>query len=143
MTLTAADFDDPRQLFGRVPFTRLLGMQRVFSEGGRARLQLPARADLGNVIGAMHGGAVFTLLDVAMASAAVSAFDFSLTAVTLNLDSSFIAPGQGQLTADAELLREAEGIAWCQARVTDEAGLLVARAQGSFRYLPLPTGPRT
>ena len=140
MTLTAADFNPPRQLFDRVPFRRLLGMRRVYSEAGRARLQLPARDELGNVIGAVHGGAVFTLLDVVMASAAVSACNFQRTAVTLNLDSSFLAPGRGLLTADGELLHEADGVAWCQASVSDEAGQIVARAQGSFRYLPLPAG---
>lgn len=138
MSLTAADLADPRNLFDRVPFNRLLGVRRVFSEGGRARLQLPPQAGLGNVIGAVHGGAVFTLLDVVMASAAVSACDYRQTAVTLNLDSSFIAPGRGLLTADGELLFEADGVAWCRASVTDTEGRLVATAQGSFRYLPMP-----
>lgn len=47
-------------IFAQVPFTRLLD----------------ARPELGNVIGAVHGGVLVTLLDVAMASAAVSLFDF-------------------------------------------------------------------
>jgi len=29
-------------------------------------------------------------------------------------------------------------VAWCQARVLDAQGRLVAKAQGSFRYLPRP-----
>jgi len=86
----------------------------------------------------VHGGAIVTLLDVAMASAAVSARDFQCTAVTLSLDSAFIAPGHGRLTADARLLGEADGVAWCSAEVTDADGRTVARGQGSFRYLPLP-----
>lgn len=129
---------DPRQLFDRVPFMQLLGMQRLRSEGGRAQLALEPRAELGNVIGAIHGGAVLTLLDVAMASAAVSARDFECTAVTLDMTSAFLAPGRGRLTADAELLHQAEGVAWCRAEVTDAEGRRVARAQGAFRYLPLP-----
>lgn len=141
MTLTPADLANPRQLFDRVPFIRLLGLRRVFSEAGKARLELPPRDELGNVIGAVHGGAVFTLLDVVMASAAVSWHDFRCTAVTLNITSSYLAPGRGLLTAEGELLREADGIAWCEARVTDEDGHPVASAQGSFRYLPLPGGP--
>jgi len=138
MTLKPVAFDDPRQIFDRVPFMRLLGVQRVFSEAGRARLVLAPRAELGNVIGAVHGGAVFTLLDVVMASAAVSAIDFKRTAVTLNLDTAFVEPGRGVLTADGELLRAADGVAWCKASVSDGDGHVVARAQGSFRYLPLP-----
>jgi uncharacterized protein (TIGR00369 family) len=130
--------DHGRATFGQVPFTRLLGARREFSEGGHARLVIDARPDLGNVIGAVHGGVVLTLMDVVMASAAVSLFDFKRTAVTLNMNSSFLAPGHGTLTADGAVVRHDDGVAWCRAAVTDAAGRLVAQAQGSFRYLPLP-----
>lgn len=136
--ITPVPIDDPRQVFDRVPFMRLLGMRRVYSEGGKARLTLAPMPELGNVIGAVHGGAIVTLLDVVMASAAVSACDFRQTAVTLSLDTAFIAPGRGLLTADGELQHAADGIAWCRASVSDDDGAVVARAQGSFRYLPLP-----
>jgi uncharacterized protein (TIGR00369 family) len=129
---------DPRNMFRHVPFTRLLDMQREFSEGGHARLVVDGRPELGNVIGSVHGGVVLTLLDVAMASAAVSLLDFTRTAVTLNLTTSFIEPGRGRLVADGHVLRHDEQVAWCTATVTDEQGKLVATAQGSFRYLPLP-----
>lgn len=130
---------DPRQLFGKVPFGRLLQMRRDFSEGGRARLSIDAREELGNVIGAVHGGVLVTLMDVAMASAAVSFVDFQRTAVTLNLSTSFLAPGRGTLCCEGELVRSDAQVAWCQAVVSDADGQVVARGQGSFRYLPLPT----
>jgi uncharacterized protein (TIGR00369 family) len=132
---------DPRNIFSAVPFMQLLGVQREFSEGGRARLVVQPRAELGNVIGSMHGGVVLTLLDVVMASAAVSRRDFSCTAVTLNLDSSFLEPGRGRLTADGEVLEHDEQLALCQARVTDADGRVVAQGLGSFRYLPFPDKP--
>jgi len=129
---------DPRTLFNQVPFMQLLDVKREFSEGGRARLVMAGKPELGNVIGAVHGGVVVTLLDVVMASAAVSYFDFDRTAVTLNLNTSFVEPGRGALTADGELVRHGDGVAWCRATVTDAGGRLVAHAQGSFRYVPLP-----
>lgn len=125
-----------RNAFAAVPFTRLLGMQREFSEGGRARFVIDARPEFENVIGAMHGGIVATLLDVAMASAAVSKLDFEMTAVTLSMNSTFIRPGQGRLTADGLVLAVDDAVASCEASVTDEGGHVVARALGSFRYLP-------
>jgi uncharacterized protein (TIGR00369 family) len=134
----AVTTSDRRNVFSAVPFMGLLGVRREFSEGGRARLVLDERADLGNVIGAVHGGVVFTLLDVAMASAAVSQRDFECTAVTLNLDSSFLEPGRGCLTADGEVLRHDQDVAFCSATVTDSRGRIVARGLGSFRYLPYP-----
>jgi uncharacterized protein (TIGR00369 family) len=128
-------------MFGQVPFTALLQARREFSAGGRARLVLDARPELGNVIGAVHGGVVVTLLDVAMASAAVSVVDFTRTAVTLNLNTSFLEPGRGRLVADGEVLRHDGSVAWCSASVREEGGRVVANAQGSFRYLPLPQAP--
>ena len=129
---------DPRNVFAAVPFMQLLGVRREFSEGGRARLVLDARPEFGNVIGAVHGGVIVTLLDVVMASAAVSRRNFERTAVTLNLDSSFIEPGRGTLTADGEVIAHDDSVAWCRATVTDADGRAVALAHGSFRYLPLP-----
>lgn len=129
---------DHRNLFGQVPFMQLLEARREFSEGGHARLVIDARPELGNVIGAVHGGVLVTLLDVAMASAAVSLFGFARTAVTLNLNTSFHSPGRGRLTADGEVVQHDASVAWCRATVSDEAGCVVAQAQGSFRYLPLP-----
>jgi uncharacterized protein (TIGR00369 family) len=137
MTTTPhAAADERRNSFAAVPFTRLLGVRREFSAGGRAQLVLDARPELENVIHAVHGGVVATLLDVAMASAAVSKLDFTMTAVTLSMSSSFLHPGRGQLIADGEVLAVDDGIASCRARVVDGAGQLVAQAQGSFRYLP-------
>ena len=131
-----ADVAARRRAFGAVPFTRLLGVRREYSEGGRARLVVDARSEFENVIGAMHGGIVATLLDVAMASAAVSKVDFEMTAVTLSMNSTFVRPGHGRLTADGDVLAVDEAVALCQASVVDESGRLVARAIGSFRYLP-------
>jgi uncharacterized protein (TIGR00369 family) len=133
---TEAGVADRRNAFAGVPFTRLLGMQREFSEGGRARFVIDARPEFENVIGAMHGGIVATLLDVAMASAAVSKVDFEMTAVTLSMNSTFIRPGQGRLTGNGLVLAVDDAVASCEASVTDEGGHLVARAMGSFRYLP-------
>jgi uncharacterized protein (TIGR00369 family) len=101
----AAAASEARSAFADIPFTRLLGVRRAFSEGGRARMVLDPRVDFGNAVGTVHGGVVLTLLDVAMASAAVSQRDFECTAVTLSISSSFIEPGRGTLAADGEVLR--------------------------------------
>ena len=135
--------DDSRRVFDRVPFIALLGMRRVYSEGGRAQMRLPARPELGNVIGSVHGGVVATLLDVAMASAAVSAHDFRWTVVTLAMETQYLQPGYGALLTDGELLHQADGVAHCRAQVTDEQGHCVARALGTFRYLQRPTAETT
>ena len=130
--------NDPNRhhAFPRVPFMQLLGIHREFSSDGRARLVVDTRPELENLIHAMHGGVVATLVDVVMASAAVSKIGFARTAVTLNLTTSYLQPGRGRLTADGEVLdTHDDEIVQCQAIVTDESGQVIARAAGSFRYL--------
>ncbi|MEJ8845846.1 PaaI family thioesterase [Variovorax rhizosphaerae] len=128
---------DPRQAFSAVPFMHLLGVKREFSQGGRARLTVDTRPELENYIHAMHGGVVATLVDVVMASAAVSRIDFAKTAVTLTMNTSYLQPGRGRLTADGEVISvDDDGdVVQCQARVTDAQGAVVAHSIGSFRYL--------
>ncbi|KQP46162.1 PaaI family thioesterase [Pseudorhodoferax sp. Leaf274] len=134
------DAAESMQRYNAVPFMHLLGIRREFSEGGRARLVVDARRELENPIRAMHGGVVATLLDVVMASAAVSRIGFARTAVTLDMNISYLQPGRGRLTADGEALAiGADGdTVQCRAEVRDDEGRCVARSMGSFRYLPLP-----
>jgi hypothetical protein len=61
------------QFFGvTVPFVSLVGIKGETFGEDHSRLTLPARTDISNHFGNVHGGAVATLLDVAMASAARS-----------------------------------------------------------------------
>ncbi len=87
---------DPRNVFAAGALHAAAGRAARVLRRRRARLVLEARPEFGNVIGAVHGGVIVTLLDVVMASAAVSRRNFERTAVTLNLDSSFIEPGRGR-----------------------------------------------
>ncbi|MBP6899190.1 MAG: PaaI family thioesterase [Burkholderiaceae bacterium] len=136
-------------LFNRVPFMGLLGMQRTLSEAGRAQLVVDGRSELTNLIGSVHGGVVLTLLDVVMASAAVSQVNFERTAVTLGMTSQFLRPGHGPLTADGQVCEVDGDVVHCRAEVHDAQGRTVALAQGCFRYLPLsaaaphPIGDKT
>ena len=125
------------EAFAALPFMALLGVRREFSSGGRARLVVDTRPELENPTRALHGGVVATLVDVVMASAAVSRVDFAKTAVTLTLNTSYLRPGLGRLTADGEVLSVDEDgdVVQCQARVTDAQGAVVAHSIGSFRYL--------
>lgn len=139
LPVTAEELADARRnAYARVAFTRSLGVQRAYSKDGRARLTIEGRPELENVIQAIHGGVVLTLLDVAMASAAVSLIDFTKTAVTLNLNTSFLRPGRGRLVADGEVLETLDGVILCQGEVRDASDEVVARGIGTFRYLPLP-----
>ena len=126
---------DTSTLFSRVPFNGLLGLRREFCEAGKARIVLETRGELTNNFAAMHGGVIMTLLDVAMSSAALSKADFQRAVVTIDMSTSFVKPGRGRLVAHGTALGGGRSVCFCEARIKDEAGELVAKAMGTFKYV--------
>lgn len=126
---------DTSTLFAQVAFNRMLDLQREFAEGGVARLVLQARPELTNNHLAVHGGVVMTMLDGAMSSAALSKSGFTRAVVTVDMSASFIKPARGRLVAHGLAVGGGKSICFCEARVEDEAGDLVARALGTFKYV--------
>lgn len=59
-----------------IPFIELLGLKRESAVAGRSRLSLELRPELRNMYAAFHGGVIMTMLDVAMAGAAVSSRNY-------------------------------------------------------------------
>lgn len=126
---------DTSNLFAQVAFNRMLDLQREFAEGGVARLVLQTRPELTNNHLAVHGGVVMTMLDGAMSSAALSKSGFTRAVVTVDMSASFIKPARGRLVAHGLAVGGGKSICFCEARVEDEAGDLVARALGTFKYV--------
>lgn len=126
---------DTSTLFSRVPFNGLLGLRREFCEAGKARIVLETRGELTNNFAATHGGVIMTLLDVAMSSAALSKSGFQRAVVTIDISTSFIKPGRGRLVAHGTALGGGRSVCFCEARIEDEAGELVAKAMGTFKYV--------
>lgn len=121
-------------VFDRVPFLKLLGAGREVSEGGFARLALQVQPELTNLFEAAHGGVLTSLLDTAMASAAVSSVNFESSAVTLNLSVSFMQPGRGRLLIEGQRTGGGRSVCFCEGKVMDEQGQVLARAIGSFKF---------
>jgi len=126
---------DTRALFAQVAFNHLLGLQREFAEGGVARLSLDLRPELTNNFGVVHGGVLMSLMDSAMSSAALSATGFQKAVVTIDMSTSFHRPGRGRLLAHASCQGGGRSVCFCEARVEDASGQVVARAMGTFRYV--------
>lgn len=126
---------DTSALFDQVAFNRLLNLQREFAQDGVARLVLQARPELTNNFLAVHGGVVMTLLDGVMSSAALSKSGFTRAVVTIDMSTSFIKPARGRLVAHGQAVGGGRSVCFCEARIEDEAGDLVAKAMGTFKYV--------
>jgi uncharacterized protein (TIGR00369 family) len=120
----------------QVPFLRLLGLQQLPSERGSSRLLLPEpKSEFFNLLQAVHGGVLMTLLDVAMARAATSRAEApTATVVTVQMASNFVKPGRGPLTAEGRVLAAGGSLCSCEAQVLDAGGALVAHGTGTFKY---------
>lgn len=117
-----------------VPFVKHLGfMLTVFAEGQWEICYTPKPEHL-NSHGMAHGGAVMTLLDSTMATAARSARAHSRV-VTIELKTSFMRPSLGQLTARGRLLHHTAALAFTEATVFDEHGKACAHATGTYKYV--------
>lgn len=124
-------------------FARGLGMTVVERGPGRATIEIEVGERLTHAGGAGHGGLVSALLDVTLALAAAmpraEEQDPDLFSVTLSLATSFLAPAPlGRLVCHGRQTGGGRKTVFCEGRVEDTAGNLVATAQGVFRLLPWP-----
>ncbi|MEO6291621.1 MAG: PaaI family thioesterase [Burkholderiaceae bacterium] len=132
---------DLANVFHRVPFTKLLGVTRELSENGLARLRMPMRPEFTNLFDSAHGGVLMTLLDTAMASAAVSSTGFRSSAVTLSMSVNFLQAGKGTLTIEGRRTGGGRSVCYCEGVVFDEQGKALARAIGTFKFKALELIP--
>jgi uncharacterized protein (TIGR00369 family) len=122
-----------RQYHRRIPFTEHLGIKVTELEEGVARLALELRPELCNSFGTAHGGVLMTLLDVALCQAARTQHPDSAGIMTIDMATSFVAAGEGRLTAQGRVLKPGRTTIFAEAEVHNADGALVAKAIGTVR----------
>jgi uncharacterized protein (TIGR00369 family) len=139
-----APLDEPRrpdvvqfeleEWIDRSPFEVLLGLRIEEAVDGRAVLTLPFALKLSNGGGVMHGGAMTTLADTAVAMAIKSLLPPGTTFATIELSMEFIAPVlSGQVTARAKV-HGPEGRSFHgECDLVDENGAHYARFKSVFK----------
>ena len=114
-----------------VPFATHCGIEAVDSGSGNCRIALVLRDEHKNHLGIAHGGVILTMLDVAMGSAARLSSGASV--MTVDMQSAFLAPGRGDLSAEGRVVRAGRSLIFCEGEVRDAAGALLAKASGLFK----------
>ncbi|ADU99633.1 PaaI family thioesterase [Alicycliphilus denitrificans] len=118
-----------------IPFVKELGFTLRRMHGGESELHYQARPEHTNSFGVMHGGAVMTLLDVAMATAARSD-TLDTGVVTIEMKTSFMRPARGPMVARGKLIQRTRSMAFAEAWVYDAEGRLCSQSTGTFKYVP-------
>jgi uncharacterized protein (TIGR00369 family) len=123
-----------------IPFVDHLGFELVFFDEGQSELRYTPEPEHMNSFNVTHGGAVMTLLDVALATAARSV-DKGMGVVTIEMKTSFMQPARGALTAKGRLIHRTRNMAFTEGTVFDEAGNACAHATGTFKYASRDAAP--
>jgi uncharacterized protein (TIGR00369 family) len=117
-----------------VPFTAHLGIRRERAEAGEAVMTLELQPEQLNNHGAGHGGVVMSLLDAAMANAALSRVDYAREVITIDMHVAFMRPTSGRLVATGRATGGGRSVCFCDATLVDASGEVAAQAMGTFRY---------
>ncbi|MDP9971829.1 uncharacterized protein (TIGR00369 family) [Variovorax paradoxus] len=117
-----------------VPFSEHLGLRLEHAEGGESLVSVVLRPELLNNHARGHGGVLMTLLDSAMAHAALSRVGYAREVVTVDMHIAFMRPAGGLLQGQGRATGGGRSVCFCEATVTDASGEVAARAMGTFRY---------
>ena len=113
----------------------LPGLETVELERGRAVLRLPVTERVGGGPGAgMHGGALATLLDIALVTAVLSRCERGdRLRGTVEFSIAFLRPATGQsVSASAQVIRKGRSLAVAEIQIHNDAGVLVATGRGTY-----------
>ncbi len=121
-----------------IPFVDHLGFTLEKFEGGESELHFAPRPEHLNSFDVTHGGAVMTLLDVVLATAARSV-EQDMGVVTIEMKTTFMRPAKvpsGQhLVGKGQLQHRTRSMAFTEGRIYDADGQLCAMATGTFKYV--------
>lgn len=131
--LTDAERRHIKKTFESVPFARFLGIELVDLERGKAILSLTPRDDLRRNGGVIHGGVTASLIDTAAAFVIMTVLSPDQTTTTIDLTIHYLRPiNDGQVTANARIVREGRRIIIAAVDVLDVRKTLVATALTTY-----------
>ncbi len=115
-------------------FRELVGTKLSDTGEGRAVVNLRAEERHLNPNGTVHGGVVFTLVDISMAEALRTITEEDERLVTVEIKVNFMEPGNpGTLAATAQVRKGGKRMTVVEAEVSqEESGEIVALATGTY-----------
>ena len=116
-------------------FSEMLGCRLQRLETGVAEVALALEPHLRNRGNVMHGGAIFSLVDISMGLACSSAHGFDQRSVTIECKINYMrAVAEGEVLCTATVIHPGRRTLVVEAEVR-QGDKLVAKAQGTFAVL--------
>lgn len=127
---------DMQWFLERDAFAKLLGIRIIEAAPGYAKTAMDLTDDLKNGAGIAHGGAVFTLADLALALASNT---HGRLALAVSSAITYVRPGTGNtLYAEAREISCAHKMATYAITISNESGVTVAACQGTVYRKDVP-----
>lgn len=131
--LTAAQTRRIQKAVASVPYAHLLGIELDEISPGTATLGLEVRKELTQNHGVIHGGAIASLIDTAMAFAIISLLAPQEKVTTVDLTISYLRPvTAGRMTARAKVLRSGRRLFVVSADLFSDDGKLASTALSTY-----------
>ncbi|MBC8022753.1 MAG: PaaI family thioesterase [Burkholderiales bacterium] len=125
--------------YANLPIGDHLGFRVTAVEKGRVTVTGKPDERSYNLLKSVHGGWTAAVLDTAMALSNLSLLAADQSFTTLDIRINYLRPvtlETGEVTAHGNVLQSGRKIAYCEAKLVDGAGKLLAHGTGSLLILP-------
>ncbi|MGO4888334.1 PaaI family thioesterase [Anaerobacillus sp. MEB173] len=120
-------------MFIQQPFDEFLGFQYERVDEKSIKVTLPVKPLYLNSVGAVHGGIISSLSDVAMCNTIEPDENNIQQVVTIDLNVSFLKKAKGEyLVAHASVVKEGHTLTHVDCFIYDDKENVVAKANGIF-----------
>ena len=125
--------------YASLPIGEHLGFRVASVEKGRVVLVGNPDRRSYNLLNSVHGGWTAAILDTAMALSNLSTLASDQGFTTLDIRINYLRPitvETGEVRAEGSVIQGGRRVAYCEARLLDGAGKLLAHGTGSCLILP-------
>lgn len=120
--------------YAQVPIGDHLGFRLVAVEPGKITIRGRPDQRSYNLLKSVHGGWTAAVLDTALALSNLTLLGADQTFTTLDIRINYLRPvtlESGEITAIGTVIQSGRKVAYCEARMLDERGKLLAHGTGS------------
>ena len=124
-----------------MPFAEHLGFRMLEKRDGTARVAFDPKPEHFNSWKTIHGGAMMSLLDIALATACRALDAKCIGCLTVEMKVNFIGAATGPVVAVARAQRAGRSLLFSEGEVLNAAGETMAKGVGTFKLI-YPAGAK-